>query len=173
MFLKIKEILSKILWWLKSVYDSKNIVVKVPPSPTEPPWITIARAEVGVKEFMPGDNPRIVEYHKVTNYAASSDSVPWCASFVGWCLEKSKIPSTKSARAKSYLDWGMELDTPKFGCITVFNRDSGGHVAFYIDEDQESIFVLGGNQNDSVKVSAYPKNKLLGFRWPILNRTKV
>ena len=34
------------------------------------------------------------------------DEVPWCAAFVGACLERAGIASTRSLMARSYLGWG-------------------------------------------------------------------
>lgn len=132
-----------------------------------PPWLLVAEGEIGIKEVPGvGNNKRILEYHSVTGLAASQDSVPWCASFVSWCLEVSGIKSTKSARAKSYLEFGVKLTEPRKGCICVFNRNGGGHVGFYMGENDVSIFVLGGNQRNAVNIAPYSKADFLEYRWP-------
>lgn len=161
--------LLELLIWLKSLFSSKPSLAPVVPIPTEedPPWLKIARAELGQKEFMPGDNPRIVEYHSVTALKASDDETPWCSSFVSWCLEKSGILSTRNAWARSYLSWGDKLDKPRLGCIVVFSRGTtSGHVGFFLGETVDSIKLLGGNQSNAVTISFYSKVNLLGYRWP-------
>jgi uncharacterized protein (TIGR02594 family) len=132
-----------------------------------PAWYKIALNELGVKE-VPGDknNARIVEYHSATSLKSNKDSVPWCASFVCWCLEKAGMKSPKSARARSFLGYGIEVTDPVPGDICVFARDGGGHVGFFHSESRSDIFVLGGNQADKVSIMAYPKTRLLGFRRP-------
>lgn len=138
----------------------------------DPPWLRIAVNEIGVKEYVgAADNPRIVEYHQSTALVsdlATQDETPWCSSFINWCCERSGYEGTDSAWARSWLRWGMVLDPPRRGCIVIFSRppDPGaGHVAFYIQETRASIEVLGGNQNDAVSISPYPKERLLGYRW--------
>jgi len=125
--------------------------------------------EIGVKEIK-GEkhNARILEYHKYTNLNASTDEVPWCAAFVNYCLIKAGIEGTNKPNAKSFLDWGISNPFPKRGDIVVFWRDSidswKGHVGFYVDEDEEYIYCLGGNQDDSVSIKGYEKEKVLDFR---------
>lgn len=132
-----------------------------------PEWLKIAKNEIGVKEFEgPADNPVIIKYHDVTSLQATDDEVHWCSSFACWCMESAGIRSPRSARAKDWLDWGIPLNEGKLGCIVVFTRNGGGHVGFYIDEDEDGIFVLGGNQNDSVNISYYGWENFLDFRWP-------
>lgn len=137
------------------------------PVSNETPWMDIAKGELGVKEKRGGENPRIISYHAVTTLKSTEDEVPWCSSFVSWCLERSGIESTKSAWARSYLNWGKKLERPKYGCVVVFSRGTdSGHVAFYLSEGTDFVTVIGGNQSDSVCETSYPKSRVLGYRWP-------
>jgi uncharacterized protein (TIGR02594 family) len=134
------------------------------------PWMSIAWSEVGVKEA-PGEanNPRIVEYLRSTDLAAvsaSQDSTFWCSGFVNWCVEKSGHAGSNSAWARSWLSWGRSVTRPRRGCIAVFSRGSGGHVAFFVGAQGDEYQVLGGNQADAVCMMGYPKARLLGFRVP-------
>lgn len=141
----------------------------------EPRWLAIARREICTREVAPGpgSNPRIVEYHQATSLRAQDDATPWCAAFVSWVLEQAGVRSTRSARAKSYLDWGNALDHPRAGAITVFHRGSGppssrgpGHVGFLIEDADGRIDLLGGNQRNHVNIKAYSTSRLLAYRWP-------
>lgn len=141
----------------------------------EPRWLTIARREICTREARDGGgpNPRIVEYHQSTSLRAQDDATPWCASFVSWVLEQAGVRSTRSARAKSYLQWGSALDQPRVGAITVFHRGSGqptssgpGHVGFFVEDRGQSIGLLGGNQGNHVNVKSYSKSRLMAYRWP-------
>ncbi len=128
----------------------------------------IAQAEVGVQET-PGflNTVRITEYHASTSIGKSDDSVPWCSSFVNWCVTQAGYAGTNSPAARSWLKWGKEVKKPFEGCIVVLSRGNKswqGHVGFYVGETEHKIRVLGGNQNDQVKISDYPKEKVLGFR---------
>lgn len=124
-----------------------------------------AYAEMGQTEIAGAkDNPRIVEYHQATSLKASDDETPWCASFVNWVLKQMGEKGTNSAAAKSFATWGKELAEPVRGCIAVFTRDGGGHVAFVDHVAGDMIYCLGGNQSNKVCISAYAKSRLLGYR---------
>lgn len=132
-----------------------------------PIWLRFSFDELGQKEVVGGENPRIIEYHRATKLGAKEDEVPWCSAFVSWALERSGYLSTRSALAKSYLQWGHTMDNPELGCIIVLQRgETGGHVGFYIGEDEHGVFILGGNQGDKVSIAAYNKKNILGYRWP-------
>lgn len=145
------------------------------------PWFRIAELELGVAE-LPGvrHNSRIVEYHSATSLRAQTDEVPWCSSFVNWCLTRAGKRGTNDARAISWLNWGRELSSPQAGAITIIHRDmrgrdratgssSGNHVAFYVGGSGSAVRLLGGNQSDMVKYSNFhaPPYEILGYRWPI------
>ena len=135
------------------------------------PWFEIANQELGTKETPgSGDNPRVVEYLRSTNLShadSGEDETPWCSAFVNWCVEKSGNAGTDSAWARSWLNWGKKTDNPVTGCIVVFTRGaSSGHVAFFVSKTATHIKVLGGNQHDSVCITEYPVERLLGYRVP-------
>lgn len=151
--------------WVSSKFlDEAN----EPDNNDEFPWFIKAMEELGVSEVNgPGDNPRIVEYLQSTSLGAPlnmNDETAWCSAFANWCVEKSGYEGTDSAWARDWLNWGVEIDEPEKGCVVVFTRGNGGHVGFFVDEDDENIFLLGGNQSDSVSIAPYPKSRLLGYR---------
>ena len=136
-----------------------------------PPWLTVASAELGVSAFPVGSsNPRITEYHELTNIRGYDDKASWCSSFVNWSLAQVGITGTKSALARSWLQWGQELAAPVHGCIAVLWRDDPdtwkGHVGFYLWQDDAHVYLLGGNQLEQVREHFYPRNTVLGYRWP-------
>lgn len=136
-------------------------------------WLPIAVAEIGVKERPGTDhNSRILDYHATTTLAAASDEVAWCSAFANWVMGQAGLEGTRSAAARSWMAWGRELAAPRQGCVVVFWRgrlDSAqGHVGFYMGEDSKGrILCLGGNQSNEVNVSPQPKDRVLGYRWPI------
>lgn len=139
-------------------------------------WMNIARNEMGVREYSGkfNNNPRIIEYHKSTSLGASEDEVSWCASFVGWVLQQAGYTNTKSALARSYLNWGSPLSEPRYGAVVVFRRGNSptfGHVAFVHKFDANYVWCLGGNQSDSVKISRFSRSSVLGYRWPSVINT--
>ena len=135
---------------------------------TEPPWMTIARAEVGVHEIAGAeDNARIVEYHKATTLKASDDETPWCASFVCWCLAQAGIENPRSAASKAFRTWGVQVQEPQVGDVVVFDHGGGkGHVGFFVGGEGTSLRILGGNQGDAVKVATFTRKRLHSFRRP-------
>ena len=162
-------------------WSSKRYMAKVPyiPPPGEDfPWMIIAQQEMGVNEIPgSGNNPRVLQYLRSTTNlnrsATSKDETPWCSAFVNWCLEQSGNERTKNALARSWLGWGQAVDTPRRGCIVVFQREKKfGHVGFYLEETETHIKVLGGNQQNpetkifEVSEKYYPKSELLGYRIP-------
>ncbi|MEM7302783.1 MAG: LysM peptidoglycan-binding domain-containing protein [Pseudomonadota bacterium] len=139
-------------------------------SDAETPWFQIAKGELGTDEI-PGarHNRRILEYHATTTLHATTDEVPWCSSFVNWCIVNSGIQGTNSAAARSWMKWGSRLSTPTRGCIVVYSSSRGptsGHVGFFERIEGSHIITLGGNQSDSVNYRSYPASRLLGYRWP-------
>lgn len=138
-----------------------------------PDWMQIAERELarGVREYAgPADNPRIVQYHAATSFQATDDEVPWCSSFVNWCLQHAGYEGTRSAAARSWLTWGEPLDQPMYGAITVLARGKNpamGHVGFFTDRRPDGkVLLLGGNQNDSVSIAAFDAPRVLSYRWP-------
>lgn len=142
-----------------------------PPTDEEFPWMPIALAELGAREF-PGDrdNPRVIEYLHSTSLSApmnNNDETHWCSAFVNWCVERSGFEGTDSAWARSWLNWGQRITTPRRGCIVVFSRGTvSGHVAFFERQTATTVRVLGGNQQDEVNFSSFPKSRVLGYRVP-------
>lgn len=174
----------KFLEWLKSLfagirYSPAVVIENVAPvklTPKEWPWMKVAKAELGVKE-MSGKkhNPRIVEYHAATTLKASEDEVPWCASFVNWVFLQCSMRRTKSARAASWLLWGVPCK-PRYGCVVVKSRPlngsptGGNHVTFWLRAAKKNgvpgYIGLGGNQSNEVNETWYPDSTVKGYRWP-------
>jgi hypothetical protein len=48
----------------------------------------------------------------------------------------------------------------------VLNFTHGGHVGFFISEEGAYVKMLGGNQDDSVKIKSYTKDAVAGYRLP-------
>lgn len=136
----------------------------------EPLWLGLARARIGEREVKgPMHNSRILSWwRRIFRGGIKDDETPWCAAFVGACLEDAGIRSTRFESARSYLDWGVKLDAPIMGCVTVFSRTGGGHVGFCvgISSDGGRLAILGGNQGDAVSIAWLPRNRAVGYRWP-------
>jgi uncharacterized protein (TIGR02594 family) len=149
-----------------------------------PLWLVTARALKGTDEA-PGslDNPTILgwsdviarKFQKMAAYARSynHDAIAWCGQFAAYCMAANGIAPPFGASdtdrylwANAWARWGTALLHPKPGCIMVFSRSGGGHVAFYERESETHYYVTGGNQSDSVSTTAIPKGNLVAMRWP-------
>lgn len=135
----------------------------------------IARTYLGTKEIKgSANNPRIMDMYRTVGHDwIEHDEVAWCAAFVGHCLEKAGMASTRKLNARSYLSWGEKvagIEQAKEGDVVVFTRGASmaqGHVAFFSKIAGSQIEVLGGNQSDSVTVARYASSRLLGIRRPL------
>lgn len=156
--------------------DLLNDNANIPPSNDVPPWLTVARGELGQKEI-PGkgagqSNKRIEEYHDSAGNP-EPDDVPWCASFVSFCMANSDNPmiiesNLKSNRASDWMHWGEPIDNPPVGALCVMSpmvKGSSGHVGFFIKRNDQKVILFGGNQGDSVCEKDFPVNKIRSFRW--------
>lgn len=133
-------------------------------------WIEEARTFLGLKEIKgPKHAQAILDMWKaIKRGGIKDDETPWCAAFVGACLERVGIQSTRFESAKSYLGWGEKLDRPVPGCVVVFTRDGGGHVGFVVGKSPSgNLLVLGGNQGDEVNIREFPLTRVTGYRWPL------
>lgn len=136
------------------------------------PWMVIAKEYIGTQEI-PGSksNQKIMEWATqlggwVKSYY-TNDDIPWCGLFVAECLRESDI-EILIKNPLSALEWnkfGIKCE-PMFGAIMVFVRSGGGHVGFYVSEDNESYHILGGNQSNAVNITRVGKDRFKGARWP-------
>lgn len=139
---------------------------------SELPWIAEARKHIGQREIKGAKhNPFIVGLWTTTGVSwFLDDETPWCAGYVAYCLKMSGYPilgPAKVGRALAWADYGVKLHAPAYGCLAVKKRKGGGHVGFVVGRDQYgNLMILGGNQNDSVKISPFKEEDFEEFRWP-------
>jgi uncharacterized protein (TIGR02594 family) len=100
----------------------------------------------------------------------------WCAAFVNAILDLNDIPGSEEVSdypltARSFLNWGVPVQTPIKGDLVVFprgNKGWQGHVGFYITTKYINgvsyYVILGGNQNDSVSYELYRASSALSIR---------
>jgi len=138
-----------------------------------PLWLKIAFQELNsfiAEEPGDEDNPRIIEYlsRVFPDNQYLHDSVPWCSAFIEFCLQESGIIGTRSASARSWASWEEEDPEGLPGSIAVFWREDPdswkGHVGFLICKDDQSLFILGGNQNNAVTIKEFSYERLLTIR---------
>ena len=134
-----------------------------------PNIIKQALALYGTSEKVgPGSNPEILKWSEECGIPYKSDDIPWCglyaaivATRAGWGVVNSPL------WAKSWATFGAQSPSPSLGDVLVFSREGGGHVGFYVAEDDECFHVLGGNQSDSVSIVRLKKDRLVAARRPV------
>jgi uncharacterized protein (TIGR02594 family) len=92
----------------------------------------------------------------------------WCADFINFVLRRTGHATTNSRAAKSFLDYGKRIDSPRVGAIVVLTRGkNGGHVGIVRGTDGDgNPIVISGNHGNKVWESKYPKNRVLGYVVP-------
>jgi len=133
---------------------------------TEPKWLTTARRLIGTNEQAgKSSNPVILGWAAAMSPWVkdfyTDDDIPWCGLYVGYCLQTNGISPPKDLlAARAYAKWGEDCPTAVPGTVLVFSRNGGGHVGFYVAEDEHHFHVLGGNQDNSVNVTRIAKYTL-------------
>lgn len=143
----------------------------------EPSWLLKAKLCLGQKE-VPGPQSNLwIEKLWLArpggrwfweHFGRDDSKLPWCGAFAAHCFDSVGLPFPQHyQRAAAWGSWGVALDRPAYGCVIVFARAGGGHVGFVVGESEKgNLLVLGGNQNDSVRVSEFKRDAVRAFRWP-------
>lgn len=138
----------------------------------------MAMTQLYVKDIIGAQsNPIVLDYSRELGFKdVKNDDISWCAIFANWVLGRCGCKSTMQLNARSFLELAEVVDKPVIGDIAILWRESPnswkGHVGFYVGEKiingKHFVRLLGGNQEDMVKVSDFPKEKVLGYRRPTL-----
>jgi uncharacterized protein (TIGR02594 family) len=141
----------------------------------------LAQRFIGIKEVRGKiDNPQIVAMLRLDAEWPEGDEVPWCSAFVNYIAWLLRLPRSKSLRARSWLEIGLPIEFQnemKVGFeVVILQRGKGeqpgrevikapGHVGFFAGlAEPDGIYILGGNQRNTVSIKNYPMEKVLGVR---------
>ena len=131
--------------------------------------INIGLSQYGIKE-VPGveNNPEIMKYFKeIGQDWVQGDETAWCSAFANWCAKKAGFEYSGKLTARSWLNLGHKVDNYEEADLVVFWRNDPnswtGHVGIPVNEDEDYIWTLGGNQSNMVRISAYPKDRKLAY----------
>jgi uncharacterized protein (TIGR02594 family) len=127
---------------------------------------------IGTKEVVGnGSNAEILSWRDELNSSGnkiegfSDDDIPWCGLFVAIvCLRSGKDIVESPLWARNWAKFGKKSSPAKLGDVLTFVRPSGGHVGFYIAEDDSCYHVLGGNQSNAVTITRIEKSRLIASR---------
>jgi uncharacterized protein (TIGR02594 family) len=137
---------------------------------SEPLWLAEARRHIGLRELAgSAHEPKILAWWRaIRRSGIKDDETPWCAAFVGGCLEAVGIVSSRFESARSYEAWGQPLEASAVGAVVVLRRDGGGHVGFEVGRDAAgNVLLLGGNQSNRVSIAAFDPQRVVARRWPL------
>jgi len=134
-----------------------------------------ALSQYGIEEMAGREenSPEILEYFADLDYPwVKTDETSWCSAFVNWVAQQCGYEFSGKLDARSWLNYGDEVYIPAIGDLAIFWRiardDWRGHVGFFVRETEDTVFVLGGNQDNKVCVKEYPKEGrrigLIGYR---------
>lgn len=97
----------------------------------------------------------------------TADSIPWCGLFAAVVMRRAQRPVVIDPLwALNWNNFGVRVTVPMLGDVLTFTRKSGGHVGFYVGEDDTAYHVLGGNQGDKVSIVRIAKSRLSQARRP-------
>jgi uncharacterized protein (TIGR02594 family) len=155
---------------------------------SDPPWLSVMKTLTGTKEVPgPEANPVIVgmtdeiariwpdmkAYCDLPSW--DSDETAWCGVAAAFCVSQAGLRppfgNTDTDRFGWAQSWAddenfVPLSSPRPGAIVVMTRSGGGHVTFYESTSGSNYMCRGGNQSNSVNLSAYPKSSVIALIWP-------
>jgi uncharacterized protein (TIGR02594 family) len=141
-----------------------------------------AQRFVGMGEIAgEANNAFIVWSHSLCGLGDETpDSVPWCSSWLNALAWMLRLPRSKSAAARSWLEVGVPVffpSGPEVGYdIVILKRGAGeqpgpevtrgapGHVGLYAGIEGDRVLVLGGNQGNRVSIARFATKDILGIR---------
>ena len=136
------------------------------------PWYDLALTKKGLHEKR--DNAELRKFLKEDGKTLGDPAVlPWCGDFVETCvavtLPNEPLPANPYL-ARNWQKFGRACEI-QLGAIAVFWRTSrtnstNGHVAFVAGIGDGVIYVLGGNQSNTISVTKLDLDRLLGTYWP-------
>jgi len=107
----------------------------------------------------------------------TSDEIPWCGLFVAKVVKDSGFDVVKDPLwARNWANFGNKQTVAMLGDILVFVRNGGGHVGFYVGEDDLCYHVLGGNQGNAVNISRIEKSRCISINrcpWKIAQPVNI
>ena len=124
----------------------------------------------GLKEVVGKDNnPDIVKMFTEIGFDwVQDDEISWCSAAINYFCKKLGYERSGALDARSWLKMPIIVLKPSIGDIVVLWRESTdswkGHVGLFITQDIDNVYILGGNQSNSINITAYPRERVLGYR---------
>ena len=125
----------------------------------------------GLTEVVGKDSdPTILAMLKEMGYDDSADDsdIAWCSAALNYFCKKLGYERSGSLAARSWLKMPVMVLQPEIGDVVVLWRGSPsswqGHVGLFITRDTNIVYILGGNQANSLNIMPYPLDRVLGYR---------
>ena len=124
----------------------------------------------GLKEFSGAKhNPEILAmFADIGHDWVDNDETAWCSAMLNYFCKKLEYERSGKLDARSWLKLPVMILKPQLADVVVLWRNSPsdwtGHVGLFINWDNKNVWLLGGNQNNMLNISAYPRERILGFR---------
>jgi uncharacterized protein (TIGR02594 family) len=141
-----------------------------PPDETMPPWMAEMARRHGLHERT--HNKSLSDWLKIGKWLGDPAKLPWCGDAVETCIVKTlpqePVPGNPFF-AQNWKAFGINPGGPIVGAIGVIRWSaSAGHVGLVADYDarRKKVTMLGGNQSDSIRLSAFDLDSFIAFRWP-------
>jgi len=130
---------------------------------------------LGVAEVVgKGSNRTILDSRDELNLAGvkiagfSDDDIPWCGLFAAIVAHRAgKVVVKEPLWARNWVQFGVAAGAAALGDCLVFVRQGGGHVGWYVAEDDTAYHVLGGNQGNRVSITRIAKARCIAVRRPV------
>jgi len=117
----------------------------------------------------PQNNAQIVAFLEACGLPqGTADEVPWCSAFLVWIFQQCCIETPANAAALSWMNFSKHTDEPKLGDVVVLGWPADApvhhHVGLFIREVENGIYILAGNQNNTVDIALWKKADVLSYR---------
>lgn len=130
----------------------------------------ILRTKLGKQEV--ADRKELVKFFMAQGITCDPQTTSWCSVAINTAERQAGHKTEGNLLARSWLKYGTPVDISdaEVGDIVIFhfsfNQPWQGHVAYYVDSNdaKNTITVLGGNQHDSVNLSTYSLDSVVGIR---------
>jgi len=118
----------------------------------------------------PASNPEILRFFNELGYDWVNDdsTTAWCSAMLSYYAKKCGYQYHVDLDARGWLDMPVKVLKPSLGDIVILWRNNPaswqGHVGLFINWNETKVWLLGGNQNNQINITAYPRERILGIR---------
>lgn len=115
-------------------------------------------------------NPEILDFFRELGYDWVNDdsTTSWCSAMLSYYAKKCGYEYHTKLDARGWLKMPIKVLKPTIGDIVILwrNNPTGweGHIGLFISWTIDRVYILGGNQNNQINISAYNRDRILGFR---------